>query len=338
MKIVDSALRLMALACLASATQAVAQDLSVEGSSTPGYYLPGMILDYRAGVSVTGPGTMAGARLTVDFPTECGSVEWKCVATAPSRCSIPAGAGALDIGVDVAPGGAILLETACRLADPLPADPDITYTARITPPAGTTDPVPGNNVSVNVVDTPVPGAYLQGTMTVDGDFHPTGRVTYTTVLTNIGTVAQQANGPEYRWITPAELEDVTYSVTDGDVSPIYAPGEIRWDVTIPPHATATLTVSGRIAPSARGTVSSQGRVFYDLLDSGTVNLGAGFTDDPMRPGLHDPTDFVIAAPPGDSSAIPASTPAGLLALGVALGLIALQRSRDRRRKAVRPSR
>ena len=119
-------------------------DLSISKFSTPSPYVPGAPLTYRITVSNLGPSGVTGA--TVTDTQALPGFTWTCTGTGGGTC--PA-SGAVPINAIVSlPFGASVEFVVTGLAPPPPATA-LTNTATVTPPAGVTDPVPGNNTATD---------------------------------------------------------------------------------------------------------------------------------------------------------------------------------------------
>ena len=114
---------------------------------------PGTVLHYTINVTNSGPvATVSGAAVTT---STAGSIlgslttpSWTCTATGGSACGSPSGSGHINQQVTVATGGTLtftLTGTANKSISFLPGV--LNVRAQVTAPAGTPDPVTGNNTA-----------------------------------------------------------------------------------------------------------------------------------------------------------------------------------------------
>lgn len=101
--------------------------------------IPGQKVDFQVTVRNTGPSDVFGARVEAQAPAGLEKVEWTCQALS-GKCT-PAGSGNLLDLVDLPAGG----ELSYKLTGVVTTFHDMTHTAQVDPPAGVTDPEPGNN-------------------------------------------------------------------------------------------------------------------------------------------------------------------------------------------------
>jgi len=119
-------------------------DLAVQLGNRVRNLLPGSV-EYSLRVRNNGPLNAAGARVTQTLPNLLGNVVWTCSALPPNSCPA-SGTGAIDRLVDLISGGEVVF----RMTGTVPAGEGlVTTTATVTPPAGLSDPVPGNNAATD---------------------------------------------------------------------------------------------------------------------------------------------------------------------------------------------
>src|SRR5439155_1178987 len=118
-----------------------------------------------------------------------------------------AGAGNINDTVSMPTGSKITYTATATIS--AAATGTLSNTATVAPPAGTTDPTPGNN-SATDTDTLLPTADLQITKT-DGASTaiPGTNVTYTIVVTNAGP--SSVVGASVADTFPATLSNITYT-------------------------------------------------------------------------------------------------------------------------------
>jgi uncharacterized repeat protein (TIGR01451 family) len=156
------------------------------------------------------------------------------------------------------------------------------------------DPVNANNTDSATITVLSP-ATVTSTKTVSGAFLVGGTVTYTVVLANSSSFAQQNNaGNELTDVLPPQLTLVSATATSGTAST--AGNTATWNGTIPGNGSVTITITATInAGTQLQTVSNQGTTSTDA-DGNGINEAAGQTDDPGVGGATDPTVFTVLSP------------------------------------------
>ncbi|MBP9155339.1 MAG: DUF11 domain-containing protein, partial [Xanthomonadales bacterium] len=168
----------------------------------------------------------------------------------------------------------------------------LSNTATVAAAGGITDPTPGNN-SATDVDTLLAPANVSGTKTVTGSFLPGSAISYTIVLTNSGSGAQQDNpGNEFTDILPANLTLVSATASSGTAVASIGTNTVTWNGTIAAAASVTVTINATINPMASGIITNQGTINYDGDGDGT-NESTRTTDDPGTATAGDPTGFGV---------------------------------------------
>src|SRR5204862_279761 len=132
---------------------------------------------------------------------------------------------------------------------------DLVNTASAAVPAGTTDPVSGNN-SATDTDTASPVANLSVTKT-DGSatYTPGGSTTYTIVVTNLGP--SFVTGATVTDTFPAAITSATWTavyVGTNSTGPVGGTGNINAAVNPAAGRTATFTVVAAISSTATGNL------------------------------------------------------------------------------------
>ncbi len=169
------------------------------------------------------------------------------------------------------------------------------------------------------------GANVAGTKSVSGAFTVGNTVTYNIVLTNSGAGPQADNpGNEFTDVLPATLQLVSASATSGTAVGNVGTNTVSWNGALASSASATITITATILPSAAGhTVSNQGTISYDSDGNGSNDASAVTS----FPGGVGPTVFVVAALP--AVAIPLFSPLSLAWLALAFAAIAFLALRRR---------
>jgi uncharacterized repeat protein (TIGR01451 family) len=150
---------------------------------------------------------------------------------------------------------------------------------------GTTDPTSFKVASPATIGT--------RTKTVSGTFAPGGTVTYTVVIGNSGSSAQQDNpGDEFTDVLPSQLALTGASASSGAATT--TGNTVHWNGSIPAGGSVTITITAVISSGAASqSIANQGTIFYDADGNGT-NESSILTDDPNVGGASDPTAFQVA--------------------------------------------
>jgi uncharacterized repeat protein (TIGR01451 family) len=122
-------------------------NLAIQKTSSPEKYVPGAPLTYTIVVSNGGPSGADGARVQDALPPALAAFTWTCTPSgAGASCGTASGNGDIDALVTL-PAGTSATFT---LNGTVPAETTGTLvnSATVAPPAGVTDPAPGNNSSV----------------------------------------------------------------------------------------------------------------------------------------------------------------------------------------------
>ena len=115
-------------------------DLSVTKTG-PASAFRGDPITYVVTFANAGPSSVAGATIADAFPAVLLSPAWTCVAAGGATC--PAAGASGSITVDLPSGGSLTFTVTATISPTFTGN--LVNTATITAPAGTTDPVPGNN-------------------------------------------------------------------------------------------------------------------------------------------------------------------------------------------------
>ncbi|MCC7001605.1 MAG: DUF11 domain-containing protein, partial [Gemmatimonadaceae bacterium] len=179
-------------------------------------------LTYTIVASNAGPNAVVGATVTDNFPANITVSGWTCTATAGSSCPA-SGTGNIAAAVNLLNGGSatfVVTATASGAGT-------ITNTATIAVPAGTTDPVPGNNTATdnNTVITPTADHGLTKAAGVTS-VNQGSALVYTIVASNAGP--STATGATVTDNFPANItvSGWTCTATAGSVCPASGTGNI----------------------------------------------------------------------------------------------------------------
>ncbi|RPI34473.1 MAG: DUF11 domain-containing protein [Chloroflexota bacterium] len=144
---------------------------------------PGRTIAYTIVITNAGPSDMTGAIISDTFSTQFTSVSWNCVATAGSVCVTASGTVKINATVNLIAGGKATFTAHAQIS--ATATGSITNTARVTAPAGVTDPDLSNNIAIETTPEPLADLALSYVLSPGQIF--IGRdLTYTVIVTNLG--------------------------------------------------------------------------------------------------------------------------------------------------------
>ncbi|WP_028605214.1 DUF11 domain-containing protein [Ottowia thiooxydans] len=144
-----------------------AADLSITKTHSSANPAPGSTMTYTVVASNAGPVAATGATVTDTLPAALTNASWTCAGSGSGTCTA-SGSGNINDTVNL-PAGASVTYTLTATVSPT-ATGAIANTATITPPAGLSDPTPGNNSATDTVmlpqaplkPTPVPALDVVG--------------------------------------------------------------------------------------------------------------------------------------------------------------------------------
>jgi hypothetical protein len=185
----------------------------------------------------------------------------------------------------------------------------------------------GQSTVVNVPLVGLPPS-LSATKTVAGDFVDTHAVVYTVTITNAGPGTQFDNpgSDEFIDVLPASLLLTGATATSGVVTVDVPTNTVRWNGSLAPAASVTITIDAVIYAPPGTEVVNQGTVFEDSDGNGTNDTPIP-TDDPTVGGTTDPTVFTVL---GVLQVIPTLGNVGFILLAGALALLSVWWIRRRR--------
>ena len=259
--------------------------------------MPGAPLTYTVVVSNAGPSNVIDARVRDALPAPLAGFTWTCTASgAGASCGTAAGSGSIDALVTL-PAGTHATFTVSGTV-PVSTTGALTNRAIVTPPAGVTDPVPGNNGTTD--NNPVgPRADLTITKTsTPNPYVPGAALDYTIVVTNAGP--SDVIDARVLDVLPGPLASFTWTCTASGVGAACGTatgsGNIFALVTLPVGTSATFTVSGTVPAGTTGA----------LINTATVAPPLGVTD--PAPGDNSATDNNPVGPQADLTISKVSSP------------------------------
>ena len=249
-------------------------DLSMVKTNGTTTAVPGSNITYDITVTNNGPSTVTGATVSDVLPTGTTFV------SATNGATYNGGTNTVNFTTGtLASNGTTSFQLTLAISSTLTGT--LSNTATVTPPAGVTDPIPGNNSST-ATDPLMPQADLQITKT-DGNTTavPGTSDTYTIVVTNAGP--SFVTGASVMDTFPVIFTGVTWTATaTGGATGFTASGSgnINDTVTMPVGSTITYLATGTISPSAIGSLINNATVEppADVTDPDLSNNSAGDAD------------------------------------------------------------
>jgi len=247
-----------------------AADLGVTKVDGQASAVPGEAVTYTVVVNNSGPLNVIGALVTDTLPGILGNVTWTCqdqVGPPASSCGNAVGIGNISELVDIDVGAAVIF-TITGDIDP-GATGSLSNTASVMPPAGTVDPISGND-SATDVDSLTPVVDLDVGVT-DGSCYvlPGASLTYTVTVDNLGP--SHAPSASVSDTAPVDLTITSWtcaasgSAACGSAS---GSGPLSDSPNLSSGDGVTYTVSGTVSGSATGW----------LVYTATASPGVGVTD------------------------------------------------------------
>jgi uncharacterized repeat protein (TIGR01451 family) len=137
-----AAAALLAVSLLPARGTALVSDLSITNSDGVPTYTPGALMTYTIVVGNAGPDAVVGATVSdpVTSLAQVSGATWTCSAAGGGTCSAGTITGSIVDTIDLPVGATATYTLSVRLTTA--ATGSMTNTATVTPPAGTTDPVP----------------------------------------------------------------------------------------------------------------------------------------------------------------------------------------------------
>jgi uncharacterized repeat protein (TIGR01451 family) len=257
-------------------------DLRITKTNGLTVVLAGNRVTYTITVLNAGPSNVVGAPVADTFPAALTGVTWTCTADTGARCGADAGIGTINTTVDI-PAGRFVTFSATGTVDPA-ALGTLTNTATVAPPAGTTDPDPGNNSATDTTQIQASADLVLDKQGPLGFIIPGNPVDFTITVTNVGpstaidAVVTDATPPGLTFVSNGGACSTPFPCALGTL----APGETRTittrfdvpgDYNLPPGSDPdpivnTATVSSPTPDPAPGNNTG----------TGSASLGAPLAD------------------------------------------------------------
>ncbi|MEO5714168.1 MAG: hypothetical protein ABIT37_11830 [Luteolibacter sp.] len=274
-------------------------DLSITKTDGVVNAVPGNSVTYTITASNAGPSAASGATVADTLPAVISGATWTAIG-AGGGTATASGSGNISDTVNLPVGGSVTYTVTAPIS--AAATGTLSNTATVSPPAGVTDPTPGNN-SATDTDTLTPQADLAITKT-DGvtSAVPGTSVTYTITASNAGPSA--ASGTTVTDTLPAIISGASWTAVGagGGTATASGSGNINDTVNLPAGGSVTYTVTAPISSAATGTLSNTATVSSSVTDPTPGNNSATDTDT-----LKISTDLSITLTDGVSTAIPGTS-------------------------------
>ena len=236
-------------------------DLSITKTDGVTVLVPGSSVTYTITASNAGPSAVTGATVADTLPAALSGATWTCVGAGGGTCTA-SGSGNINDTVNLPVGASATYTLTATVS--ASASGSLSNTATITPPAGLTDPTPGNN-SATDTDTLTPKADLSITKLANpaGTYLPGQALNYTITVTNNGP--SDATGVSVTDTVPASVTVSSWScvASTGADCDTTLPGTgasgaanaIALNNVALPHGTSlTISVNGTASLSATGPI------------------------------------------------------------------------------------
>jgi uncharacterized repeat protein (TIGR01451 family) len=243
-----------------STTVAFVANLGITKTDGRNTVVPGDAVTYTIVVTNAGPSHASGASVVDNPPALLQNVQWTCSAAGGATCGAASGTVAINATPSIPVGGSVTY-TLTATVDPA-AQSAVVNQVTVAPPAGETDPVPGNN-SATDSDGVTPKADLAITKTDGLTAAVPGRtVTYAIVVSNLGP--SNVTGATVQDSFPAALQSPAWACAAaggaGCGSPSGTGSTLTDSANLPSGGTVTYTVTATVSPSATGTLSNTATV------------------------------------------------------------------------------
>ena len=272
-------------------------DLLITKSSTPNPYVPGAGFTYTITVTNSGLSDVVNARVQDALPAAISGFGWTCTPNgAGASCGTTNGTGNIDALVTLPAGTNAVFSVTGTV--PSETTGTLLNAVTVTPPLGTTDPVPGNNTASDTNPVGPEADLLITKSSTPNPYVPGAGFTYTITVTNSGLSdvvnarvqdALPAAISGFGWTCTPNGAGASCGTTNGT-------GNIDALVTLPAGTNAVFSVTGTVPSETTGT----------LLNAVTVTPPLGTTD-PV-PGNNTASDTNPVGPEADLLITKSSTP------------------------------
>ncbi|MEP7201973.1 MAG: hypothetical protein ABI894_05150, partial [Ilumatobacteraceae bacterium] len=274
-------------------------ELSITKTDGLANAVPGSTVTYTIVVTNGGPSNAVGATINDALPSSLSGATWSCAGSAGAVCTA-SGVGDIADIVNVPSGASITYTVTAAIAST--ATGDLTNTASVTAPTGTSDPDPTDN-SATDTDTLSPQADLFISKTDgQGNVVPGTNVTYTVTAGNAGPSA--VAGATVSDVLPAELIAATWTcAAAGGSCPASGTGNIAANVDLAVGGTVTFTIDATVSPTAMTSLDNTASIALPGTVTDPVPGNNSSTDtDSLNPEADlsiTKTDGLTSAQPGD---------------------------------------
>jgi len=314
-------------------TRSPQANLAISKTDGTTAYTPGGTTTYTIVVGNAGPSSADGALFTDPASSNltatavtCGAATGGAVCPAPGNTTVALMQGAGIVIPTLPNGGSVTFTVNATIA--AAATGNITNTATIAPPSGTTDPTPGNNSAsdvdgglpqINVAKTATPNPFVVGqpasytiTLTNVGSASTTGTITIADTLP-AGVTLANSSGTNWNACSGTTTLSCTFTGT------LAAGASTTLSLNVDVAATAadadnTATASGGGDPTCPGAAHCSGSVTVPV--DAAADIAVSKTVSNATPNVGDSVTFTITATnngPSDATgvAITDSLPSGL---------------------------
>ncbi|HKX32928.1 MAG TPA: DUF11 domain-containing protein [Blastocatellia bacterium] len=222
-------------------TIAQSSDLAITKAATTPSVPAGGEATFTIQVTNNGPTAVTGAQVTDTLPATLTNASWTCSATGGSSCAAASGSGNINTTVNLLVNGRATFVLRATVAPT--ATGTISNTARVTPPAGVTDPNPGNNSSTATIMV-AQGSNVAVSLRNTANDICIGQQTRINVevrLTNNGDGIQRNNSTaEFVGQFPPEVSGTPASCTASNGQCTVTSAGVEWNGTIGPQETVLI--------------------------------------------------------------------------------------------------
>jgi uncharacterized repeat protein (TIGR01451 family) len=229
-------------------------DLTMAKSVGPNPLVPGQPVTYTLRVGNDGPSGVTAARVTDELAAGVVGATWECrVTVGAGGCGSVAGAGNVDVPVDLAPGArAEIVVTGEVAAD---AEGTIVNTATVAAPAGVSDPDPSDNTATVTSSTSPPADLFVDKSFVADRVDPGRSVEFVVTVGNRGPGV--VTGAQLVDELSGELLDASWTCSAGPGARCGVPsgrGGLSLTLDLGVGATAVVRMSATVDPGHNDAV------------------------------------------------------------------------------------